>query len=234
MKIRLFVIALATMAVLSGCGGARMRQPDESALPALEHTRPKGEIVGAQSQKSLKSQGKLSDGADYILYASNELEINADSLLTSLKTEKVLAEALKDITVLTLNVETVGAGACSDLTVIQQVNLGENVRVIGENAFAKCTTLNRVQFPEGLEEIGDYAFHGCSNLWSADIPSGVTRMGRQIFVDCGALRSIAIDSDVGEASFAECTALRDITFGEHCQQIGKEAFSGCGPVPHRI
>lgn len=227
MKKRLFVIALATMAALSGCSEARMRQLDETALPALEYTRPEGEIAGVQAQKSLKSQGKLSDGSDYILYASNELEINTDILQTSLKTEKVLADVLKDITMLTLNVESIGPGACSDLTVIQQVNLGENVRIIEENAFAKCTTLNRVQFPEGLEEIGDYAFHGCSSLWSADIPSGVTRMGRQIFVDCDALRSIVIDSDVGEASFAECKALREVIFGENCQKIGKEAFSDC-------
>lgn len=227
MRKRMLALVLAAVTVLSGCSGVGKRQPDESALPALEYTRPESETLGSPPGKGIRSQGRLSDGSDYILYDNNELEIVSEELTTSLKTEKALADSLKDITVLTLNVEIVGAGACSDLNLIQKVTLGSQIRVIGASAFSKCTALPIIQFPDGLEEIGDYAFQGCSSLWRADIPCGVTSMGRQLFVDCGALHSISIDSDVGEASFAECTALRDITFGENCTNIGKEGFSGC-------
>lgn len=224
----MLALFLAAAVVLPGCSGLKNRQPDENALPQLEHTRPENEkIENRTSQKSLKSQGKLSDGSDYRLYASNELEISGGTLTSRLKAEKPLAEALKDVTVLTLNVEQIGESVCSDLTVIQTVNLGENLRSIGDSAFFKCTALGSIQFPASLETIGSYAFQGCTSLWSADIPNTVTDMGAYVFAGCDSLRSVEIDGDVFESVFADCTALRDVTFTENCHVIGACAFQGC-------
>lgn len=197
--------------LLSGCSGLKTRQPDEDALPELEYTRPENEkIENRESQKTLKSQGTLSDDSDYILYANNELEISGDVLTSKLKSEKPLTEALKDVTVLTLNVKEIGEETCGDLSMIQSVNLGPDVTSIGDSAFSKCSALGTIQFPASVEAIGDYAFQGCTSLWSADIPSTVTSMGAYVFTGCDSLRAVKIDADVCESTFAECTALRDM------------------------
>ena len=138
MKKRLLVLTLTGALLLTGCAGLKTRQPGEGDLPSLEYTRPESEKVqNRESVKTLKSQGKLSDGLDYFLYANNELEISGGTLTSRLKSEKPLAEALKDVTVLTLNVDAVGEAACADMTVIQTVNLGPSVKTIGDSAFAK-------------------------------------------------------------------------------------------------
>lgn len=228
MKKRLLALALTGALLLSGCAGLKTRQPEDGDLPPLEYTRPENEkIENRESQKTLKSQGKLSDGLDYILYANNELEISGGTLTSRLKSEKPLAEALKDVTVLTLNVEEIGEAACGDLTVIQTVNLGPKVRSIGDSAFSKCTALGTIQFPASLEAIGSYAFQGCSSLWSADIPNTVREMGAYVFTGCDSLRAVEIDGDVLESAFADCTALRDVTFTENCRIINACAFQGC-------
>lgn len=228
MKKRLLVLTLTGALLLTGCAGLKTRQPGEGDLPGLEYTRPESEKVqNRESIKTLKSQGKLSDGLDYFLYANNELEISGGTLTSRLKSEKPLAEALKDVTVLTLNVEAVGEAACADLTVIQTVNLGPTVKTIGDSAFAKCTALGTIQFPASVTTVGSYAFQGCSSLWSADIPGSVTEMGAYVFAGCDSLRAVEIDTDVFESVFADCTALREVTFTENCRIIYAGAFQGC-------
>lgn len=235
MKKRLTASILAAALLLSGCSGFNGSQPDESSLKALETVRPAGEKhEAAEDMKSIKTQGKLSDGTAYTLFFANELELDGDTLSTSLKTENALNEILKNVTVLRLNVKEVGDGTCSDLSTIQEVYLGNEVRKIGNNAFSKCTALNKVVFSTGMEEIGDYAFLECSSLWSADIPQGITSMGRSLFADCKALRSISIASDVGESSMENCVALEKITFEEDCKIIGPKAFSGCTGLKNLI
>ena len=228
MKRRLLALLLVAATLLPGCGGLKTRQPEENALPQLEYTRPESERVERrESQKSLKSQGRLSDGSEYILYANNELEISGGVLTSRLKTEKSLTEALKDVTVLTLNVREIGEAACGDLTGIQTVNFGTELRSIGDSAFSKCTALGMITFPESLNTIGSYAFQGCTSLWSANIPNAVTEMGSYVFVGCDSLRAVEIDGDVYEYAFADCTSLRDVTFTENCHIIGEGAFQGC-------
>ena len=157
MKKRLLALTLAGALLLSGCSGLKTRQPDEDALPELEYTRPENEkIENRESQKTLKSQGTLSDGSDYILYANNELEISGDVLTSKLKSEKPLTEALKDVTVLTLNVKEIGEETCGDLSMIQSVNLGPDVTSIGDSAFSKCSALGTIQFPASVEAISMY------------------------------------------------------------------------------
>lgn len=228
MKKRVFALMLAGALMLSGCAGLKARQPEENALAKLEYTRPENERnENREAQKTLKSQGKLSDGSDYFLYANNELEISGDVLTSRLKSEKSLVEALKDATVLTLNVGEIGEAACGDLGAIQAVNLGPEVRAIGDSAFSRCTALGTIQFPASLETIGSYAFQGCSSLWSADIPNNITQMGAYVFTGCDALMAVTIDGDVCESTFADCTALRDVTFTENCHIINACAFQGC-------
>lgn len=98
----------------------------------------------------------LSDGSDYILYANNELEISGDVLTSKLKSEKPLTEALKDVTVLTLNVKEIGEETCGDLSMIQSVNLGPDVTSIGDSAFSKCSALGTIQFPASVEAMTDW------------------------------------------------------------------------------
>lgn len=226
--------ALTAVILLSGCS-MKQNQPDSSALPALEYTRPASEApLGATSQKTVKSQGRLSDGCTFLMYANNELEIQGTQLTDSLRTQQVLTEVLKEATVLTLNVETIGRGTCSDLSTIQEIRLGNQVQSIGASAFSKCTALNKVEFSTSLTEIGDYAFEGCSSLWSADIPEGITQMGRQLFLECKSLHSITINSNIGEASFSGCTGMTDIHFGEACTIIGPQGFADCTGIKRLV
>lgn len=225
-KKKIAASALTAVVLLSGCS-IKQNQPDLSALPALEYTRPESEVLGVTSQKTVKSQGKLSDGTSFLMYANNELEIQGIQLTDSLKTQQVLNEVLKEATMLTLNVEFIGSGTCSDLSMIQEIRLGDQVQSIGNSAFSRCTALNRIEIPTGLLEIGDYVFEGCTSLWSADLPAGIARMGRQLFLECNSLHSIAINSSVGEASFSGCTSLNDLHFGEGCTVIGSLGFADC-------
>ena len=41
------------------------------------------------------------------------------------------------------------------------------------------------------------------------------------------LLSANLDTDVGDSTFADCTSLRDVTFGAGCHIIGSNAFSSC-------
>ena len=218
---------LACALLLAGCSSFGSNQPDKSALPALEYTRPEGEQMENHTQKTVKYKGSLSDGSGFVMYYTNELEISGVELTAQLKVEPELAESLKTANVLTLNVETVGTSACSDLDAIRQINLGENLSAIQSYAFSKCTMLDKVVFPASLTQIGDYAFQGCSSLRSADIPSNVTALGRRVFAECTMLLSANLDTDVGDSTFADCTSLRDVTFGAGCHIIGSNAFSGC-------
>ena len=52
-------------------------------------------------------------------------------------------------------------------------------------------------------------------------------MGAYVFTGCDSLRAVEIDGDVFESAFADCTALRDVTFTENCHIINACAFQGC-------
>ncbi|MBQ8381281.1 MAG: leucine-rich repeat protein [Clostridia bacterium] len=123
-----------------------------------------------------------------------------------------------------------GKGAfinCSSLTAVNIPNVTE----IGEACFSTCTSLTTVTAPK-LEKVGNYAFAPYSDtsaraatLTSIDAPK-LREIGIYGFRGCEKLKKIDISgvAVMGEAAFADCTALTTVTLGEDLKEIPKYAF----------
>ena len=99
-----------------------------------------------------------------------------------------------------------------------------------EGFLSGCTGLTSVNLPNSLTEI-DVVFAGSTSLSSIVIPKNVTTIGG-IFANCIGLTSITIPNSVTsikEATFRDCTGLKNVTFEENSQltEIGMWVFSGC-------
>ena len=127
-----------------------------------------------------------------------------------------------------------------------------SVKEIGSRAFGHAQ-LTEVILPEGLERIGDSAFehahikevtvradvtYGHSVFeysWAekVTIEEGVTQIGAYFFNGCQSLQEIVFPStmtEIGYASFTNCTALYKLALPEGLQKIGKFAFSSAAKL----
>ena len=91
------------------------------------------------------------------------------------------------------SVTSIGDGAFSDCTGLQNIAIPSGVTSIGNYAFADCTGLQNIAIPSGVTSIGDYAFAGCTGLQNMAIPAGVTDIGLGAFAGCTSLAEIKVD-----------------------------------------
>ena len=73
---------------------------------------------------------------------------------------------------------------CSEMKLLEEVNLGSGITSIGDYAFSGCTALDDVTLSPVLSHIGIYAFSGCTSLTSLTLPSTVTSIDSYAFKDC--------------------------------------------------
>ncbi len=100
--------------------------------------------------------------------------------------------------------------------------------VIDENGcLAKKDPLNM------LDTIGERAFAGVTNVGEIEIPNDIAVIGDRAFEGAG-MRSVQLNNDavIGNRTFAQCTQLTTVKFGENSgtYKIGAEAFYGCSKL----
>ncbi|MBQ3126988.1 MAG: leucine-rich repeat domain-containing protein, partial [Clostridia bacterium] len=111
----------------------------------------------------------------------------------------------------------VGAMAFSGCSALWAVSLPEGIVEIGDEAFAR-TALEHCPLPESLERIGAYAFYSSELSGTLTLPERVMEIGDRAFFDCRHLRAVQLPAgllQLGEAPFAACTALTEITIEEN-------------------
>ncbi|MEE0916387.1 MAG: leucine-rich repeat domain-containing protein [Alistipes sp.] len=143
-------------------------------------------------------------------------------------------------------------------TTLKSVVIPTGVTVIDSSAFYGCTALESVTIPESVTEIGSYVFYNCSALKefngkfaSADkrcliknneiiafapagvtaytIPEVVTAIGDAAFAHCYDLADITLPQgllSIGSSAFRS-TAIKGITIPESVTTLGSSAFNNC-------
>ena len=112
-------------------------------------------------------------------------------------------------------VESIGAGAFSNVWYLEEIVLPDSVKEIGYGAFSS-SSLSSVDLGEGLIKIGESAFYG-SSVDHIQFPDSLQSIGEKAFADCKYLYKITIPKNVvtiGEGAFRNCTGLISIGVAE--------------------
>lgn len=95
--------------------------------------------------------------------------------------------------------------------------------------FKDCTSLAKVTFNTKLAGIGARAFQNCTSLTEITLPASLTSIGANVTAKTA--YKTAINNDKESASygytFAGCTNLKKVTFGNSLVFIGYKTFAGC-------
>lgn len=124
------------------------------------------------------------------------------------------------------NVSTIGSYAFYNCKQFKKVNIASNDISIGDYAFSYCT-FDEFDFSH-VSDIGSNAFEGCENLKFADL-SNVYYICDSAFENCTALRDVVFGdciSEIGMAAFRN-TALTEVNIGGEDTYIDEGAFQNC-------
>lgn len=157
-------------------------------------------------------------------------------------------------TVVPSDITSIGVGAFSDRTGLEELVLPNSLRSIGSSAFKNCINLESINIPDGVTSIGYSAFEGCEKLTSLDIPNSVTSIGTDAFEGCTGMTTVVLSgsitsivdyafrncenlssvvipnsvTSIGNYAFFHCIGLTSITIPNSVTSIGRGAFSGTG------
>ena len=145
------------------------------------------------------------------------------------------------------SLQTVGNSAFENCTSLKSIKIG-TVLSVGNNAFKGCTSLTSATLP-ACTSVGDSAFEGCSAMTAYKISSYATKIGSNAFKSCTklakayipdtvtsfgtgvfsgdtALTTVQLDAKLSYTkTFVNCTALKNIIFGEKVTEVAGDAFS---------
>ena len=129
-----------------------------------------------------------------------------------------------------------GSYAFSENPKLTEITLPQNLETIGERAFSNCTALKTIRFPEGLKTIQAAAFSYCTSLTEVRLPDTLEEMNALAFTGCSSLRKVYIPASLSRIApannyfgpFEDCTALREVTFGEGITRIPNYLFYKSG------
>ena len=130
------------------------------------------------------------------------------------------------------NVKKIGGRAFSE-SGIKKVELSENIEEVGWGAFFKCNKLKQVIWNSACEEIPLNCFTYCSSLIQFDF-SKVKKIGRCAFEGSG-LQELYLPPNVKEikaVAFADCTALKQVTWDCDCNKVPTLCFANCFSLKH--
>lgn len=107
-------------------------------------------------------------------------------------------------------------------------DIPQNDLKIGDNAFMYCSNLKTSTIPANWK-LGQYVFVGCSGIPSLDIKADLTNC-QGLFQGCTGITSLTIaSSNVPIYCFANCTALKTVTFLKNVfLDVG--SFASTGPI----
>lgn len=105
----------------------------------------------------------------------------------------------KKLTSLTLGkgVTSIGAGAFSGCSSLEEINFAENgvLTTIGSNAFRSCVSLKKVTLPEGLTTLEMQAFYQCAALTEVWLPATIQKIDSWTFDSSGIVFYCAFDAE---------------------------------------
>ena len=133
---------------------------------------------------------------------------------------------------------------CSSL---KSINIPENATLISDSAFANCYNLSSISIPASVKKIGESAFSDCIRLGEVTVVDGETVISSTAFDNCDnikkltapmsafsvipmtGLQTVTINggTEIPEATFKGCVALKSVTIPESITSIGASAFENC-------
>ena len=140
------------------------------------------------------------------------------------------------------SVTKIGYSAFEGCTNLTSIVIPESVTEISECTFRNCTALQHVEIPNSVVSIGYAAFEGCTALTSIIIPDSVERIEgpcvgihpeasreKGAFAGCTGLTSINLAKIkiLGDLTFYQCTALKEIILPDTLEFVGRYVFSDC-------
>ncbi len=136
---------------------------------------------------------------------------------------------VKSLTINSLGVESIYAGAFKDNVNLEEIVFGSKIVEIGESAFEN-TSLKTFNF-KGVEIVSSQAFKDCEDLASVDFTnSEITNLPQYVFSGCKQLKTVKISSKITaieQFAFSDCSSLAEVQIPANVETIGLGAFLDC-------
>ncbi len=112
---------------------------------------------------------------------------------------------------------------------VRSIIIGGAITSVGKYSFMEYDNLETLRLGS-VSTIEDYAFYGCFSLKSVNIPDTATSIGFGTFARCTALTEVTFGNSVNtidQEAFRNCTSLKSLNIPKSVTNIGMLAFYGC-------
>lgn len=123
---------------------------------------------------------------------------------------------------------------CQNLKTVSFDNIFSQIKGIGKYTFANCSSLTNIIIPNSVTTIGYSAFNNCISLESLVFGISLEVIEDYAFSECISLKEIYFEGiiKINQNAFSNCTNLVEVTFGEFVKldSIGDAAFAYCSSL----
>jgi hypothetical protein len=133
------------------------------------------------------------------------------------------------------NILTIGEGAFSDNSELENVTFGKNIISIDRGAFQGCKNLKSVKLNQNLRIIGAFTFSGCRSLKDINLTNSIEYILTDAFRGCRGIKELIIPNSVktiASGAFMKCSSLENIEIPKSVETFGREVFKGCTKLKH--
>ena len=168
-----------------------------------------------------KTVATIKQGAFQQCYNLEEIKI--PNSVISIEELAFAQSGLRNITIPN-GVISIGSGAFSGCSLLTSINISSSVTIIEQGAFAGCRAVTNITVDENN-----------STYDSRDNCNGIIKTSTNSLVTgCINTAIPASVTQIGAASFADCTLLTSITISENVTSIEPYAFEGCTSLANVI
>ena len=130
--------------------------------------------------------------------------------------------------VMSENVTTIPTGCFINCNKMTSINLSK-IKTINGNAFNECASLTEISLDSLKTLSGAYQFQKCSKLKTVVLGENLTKLNQGCFKECSKLENINLENivTIGNSVFADCKALKNLTWSENLKKIDDYAFIDC-------